>query len=597
MKGFSKRSDPWILGAVAVAVRVWSLLDARHAPFWQVPLVDELAYLQTAQGILHHEALPLGAYYAAPGYAWILAAVMGAGLDPLVLKFVQAAVGVLNAWMVYRLATRWFSRREGLVAGLLWAVYPSALFHELLLLKPTFAVAFTLGALLLLSGGSFARRPWIIATGAGVLLGGATLLRGETLLVGLVLAAALARREWRVRPVPRPEGTPPSPAEDPPGPARWRRRLALLAPAVALLVGQGAVVAVPTAMNLARGGGFVVLAYSGGVGFYMGNHPGADGSYLPLIPDRSDARVEERDAVELARRRTGRRLDAAGVSRFWWKEGLHFWRDDPAGALRLSGRKLALLWGPTEIADVLSRRLAARWVRPLRNRVVGAALVLPLALVGLWRTRRHGPAWPARAYLLGSQVALVPFFLFERFRLPMVAAAGVPLAAAALVEGWDVLKARRYPVLALQLVVVVALGWTLSQVRLDRDEVVLRVNLGSMFLESGHYEEALREFQAVQREQPAAWRVEMNIAATYAAMGRDEQALRSLRSVLRKLYAEGKRTGHPVIADIVQCHELSGDLLARQGRLEQARDQYSAALKWRPNHRRIQAKLRSLPES
>jgi len=572
VKHLSPRSYPWIVLAVAVAIRVWTLLDALRAPFWKVPLVDELAYLQTAARILQHQPPPLGAYYTAPGYAWILGAVLALGLDPQIVKFTQLLVGIASAWMVYRLTARWFSPREGLVAGLLWALYPSALFHELLLLKPTFTVALVVGALLLMSSvprdGLGGKERWSRTVGAGLLLGLATLLRGETLLVGLILAGVLAR-------------------------TLRRRRLAWTV-ALGLLAGQAAVVAVPTALNLARGAGPVVVAYSGGVNFYIGNHPGADGGYLPLIPDRSDARVEERDAVELARRRMGRPLDAAAVSRFWSEEGLRFWREHPGDAVALTVRKLALLWSPQEIADVLSRRLASRWVRSLRNPVIGGGLVLPLALVGLVLSWRRRQAWLARGYLLASEAALVPFFLFERFRLPMIAGAVVPLAAHAVVRAWDAARSRQWKGLVTAVLATAVVGAALSIVHLDREDVVLRVNVGSMLLEAGRYEEALEEFEAVRRQEPSAWRVEMNIAATLAAMGCDGEAVQTLRSVLEKLYAEGRATGHPVVAEIVQCHELAGDLLVRMRHLEDARRQYDAALRWKPGDERLLRKRRSI---
>ena len=585
MKVPLRSSAGWVVFSTALIVRVWVLIDAMRAPFWKVPIVDELAYLERAQQILQHVPLPMGAHYAAPGYAWILTAVFRMGLDPQFVKFAQLIVGCGNAMMVYLLASRWFSWREGLVAGLFWAIYPSALFHEVLLLKPTFAVALTLGALLALSRLARATRfPWLWASVGGLLLGLASLLRGETILVGLALAVALV---WRGRRAAL---------------ARKGRHAALarkgwrdaLVPALALVLAQSVVVAIPTVQNISRGGGFVILAYSGGVGFYMGNNPAADGSYLPLIPDRSDARVEEQDAVEVARARSHRKLDAAGVSRFWRNEGLGFWKEQPLAALQLSVRKLALLWGPHEISDVLSRSLAARWVKPLRDPIVGAGLVLPLALVGLFLSFRREEAWLCRIYLLAAQVSLVPFFLFERFRLPMIAAAAIPLAAHALVRGAQAVVIRQWKQLAVGILAAFVFLIAVSLVRLDRDTVVLRVNVGSMLLQSGRYTEALKEFQTVEREQPSAWRVEMNIAATYAAMGHTSEALRTLRSVLEKLYREAQATGHPAVQDIVQCHELAGDLLSKSKRPEEARKHYETALRFAPKNERLKEKQRKL---
>jgi tetratricopeptide (TPR) repeat protein len=291
----------------------------------------------------------------------------------------------------------------------------------------------------------------------------------------------------------------------------------------------------------------------------------------------------------LARARSGRELDAAGVSRWWLGQGLRWWREEPGEALGLTVRKLLLLWGPHEISDVLSREIASRWVLFLRNPLLSARWLLPLALLGLILSWRQDEAWILRAYLLAAQLALLPFFLFERFRLPMLAVSTL-LAARALVWIYDGIRARRWSAILRSSLLLAGLGMVLALPKVSRDETVLRVNVGSLYLSAGRYAEALREFDAVRREQPNAWRVEMNIAATYAAMGRSSDALLSLERVLERLYAEGRATGRPVQQEIVQCHELAGDLLARQGRFREAQAQFEAALKVGGEQPRLRAK-------
>ena len=70
----------------ALAVRGFTLLDARHAPFWAFQLVDKTAYVELAQGLLRHASLPHGAWYVAPGYAYALAAAFRVGAGPIAVK-------------------------------------------------------------------------------------------------------------------------------------------------------------------------------------------------------------------------------------------------------------------------------------------------------------------------------------------------------------------------------------------------------------------------------------------------------------------------------------------------------------------------------
>jgi hypothetical protein len=555
---------------VAALVRVWVALDATDAPFWSVPIVDEIAYMQMSERMVLGQDPPYGAYYMTPGYAWFLAALVGLGAQLPAVKIVQLGLGVLNAVLVFALGRRWFDTRVGVVAGLLWAVAPTVLLHEILILKPTLTVFLALAALWIVARDGAGVVAWTLG---GLLLGAAATVRGEMLVVGLGLvvgALIAARREFP--PAPRPG---------------WAPVLGLLA----LL----AVVAVPTAQNLARGGGFVVIAYSGGPNFYIGNHDGADGSYLPLRPGRSDATVEEDDAVRLAREESPLALDAAGVSRFWWRQGLDWWAREPLDAMSLTLKKAVLLWGAWEGNDVHSLPIAGRWIAALDNPVVRPWLIFPLALAGLVFLRPWRGRWPLVVFLLGSWIALVPFFVFERFRLPMMAVATV-LAAAAVIRGLDAWRAGHRQVVAAAALATVAVGGLLALPSVPRDESALHVNVGSMLLQQSRWEEALREFDAVRQESPGAKRVEINRATALDRLGRSDEAMRALETALRALYAEARGTGRPPVEELTYCHELAGDIERRRGRFEAAVQQYEAALRLAPGHPRVRQKLGALRE-
>ena len=554
---------------LALLVRGWVAVDVRDAPFWTVPMVDEVAYLQMSDRMIQGVAPENGAWYMTPGYGWFLAGLAKLGAQVPQVKLVQLALGVLASWLVFALGRRAFDVRVGLLAGALWAVAPLALLHEVLVLKPALAVALALLACWAVFRPGAAAAWWALG---GLAFGLAALVRAEMLVVGLamVVAGAWARR---------------SGAEVAP------RSLAGPVAALVLLL---AVVAIPTAQNVARGGGFVVIAYSGGPNFFIGNHAAADGSYLPLRPDRSDAAVEEMDAVQLAREDSPRALDAAGVSRYWWQRGLQWWAEQPGDALALTFRKAVLLLGAWEGNDVLSTDLASRWVVALRNPVVRPAVVLPLALAGLLLLGGLSRRWPLVVFLVASWASLVPFFVFERFRLPLSAVAGV-FAAAALVAAWDRWRAGQRARVTAAALGTVALALLLALPRVERDETVLRVNVGGLLLQQGRWEEALEEFEIVRRESPSARRVEINIATALNGMGRYEEALAALGRALDHLYAEARGTGRPAMQELAYCHELAGDLELRQGRPGRARQHYEALLRLAPGLDRVRAKLQRLP--
>ena len=553
---------------VAAAARVLVGLDAQDAPFWTTPVVDELEYMRTSERMVLGQDPPHGAYYVTPGYAWFLAALVSAGMQLPGVKVVQLLLGVANAGLLFVLGRRWFDARVGTIAGIAWAIAPTVLLHELLILKPTLTVFLSLLALFALGRERSGKIAWTLG---GLALGATAVVRGEMLLVGLLLVAlgvVAARRAWT------------------PAPASTTAPLLGL---LALL----AVVAIPTAQNMARGGGFVVIAYGGGPNFYIGNNPRADGSYVPLRPGRSDAAVEEDDAVRIARENSTLALDAAGVSRFWWGEGLAWWGDEPGAALALTAKKAVLLWSAWEGNDVHSLAIARRWVTLLGNPIVRPWLVFPLALAGLFWLRPWRRNWVLVAFVSGSWMAVVPFFVFERFRLPLFLGA-IVLASAFVVHAIDAWRAGRRVPVATAGAIALALVFLLALPRVARDESVLHVNVGSMLLQQGRWQDALEEFDTVLRLSPDTQRVHINRATALHRLGRDQQAMQALDAALAALYAEARATGRPPVEELGYCHELAGDIAAARKRPNEAMRHYQAVLRLAPGHPRVQQKVQAL---
>lgn len=573
-----------VVFACALGVRLVVALDARDAPYWAAPTLDEALHIEDARRLLAGTPLAHGAHYMAPGYTWMLSAVFAAGGGIVAVKILNLVAGACSAALVAWLAQRSFGRAAGLAAGIAWALYPAELLQELLVLKSVWSVLLVLACLVLIpresNPAAISMRqgrgaPSKLGAGlmrwavAGLCMGCAALLRPELLVAtGFLVAGAIAAR---VRAWP---GSP--------------RRLAL----GLFCAGVLGPVAVPTLQNLGRSGDLIVVAYGGGPNFYIGNHAGALGVYEPLRPDRGDPRLEEADAVQLASRAAGRPLSPAEVSRYWLRRGLAWWREQPADALRLTFSKWALLWGPRELADGVPTSLAARWVVALRSGVFFPALVLPAALVGLWLARRRRELWPTLALVLGLQIAIVPFFLFERFRLPLVAVS-LPFAAAAGVAAWTALRMRAWRRLALGAAAVLATGGALAQVRVPIDEDVHRAHLGTMLYDAGRFAEAVHEFETVRAASPDYWRIDDNLAAAYAALHDYDNARSAVLRFLGHLVEEESATGMAPAEELTYAHDLAGEIERIRNEPAAAAEHFRTALQYAsPQDReRLQVKL------
>jgi tetratricopeptide (TPR) repeat protein len=283
------------------------------------------------------------------------------------------------------------------------------------------------------------------------------------------------------------------------------------------------------ARNAALGGGFLPTTSQGGVNFWIGNHPEADGTYRPVTPGRQIPRLERQEPRRVAERETGRPLSAAEVSGFWLRRAADWAHAEPARFARLQARKLGLYWSGYEWPDAVDYY----WMKT-RSPVLGAPLlefgaVALLALTGfalLAARRELAPFAPALLFALAWMVSTVAFFLFARYRLPAVPAllalAAVPVER--LVVAW---RERRRGAAAGWTVLVAAL-WALPHLAGYRPRTELvELNLGRLAEERGDFSEAERHYLAALSAAPGEFLAAMN-AGRLAAQRGDLAAGRAL---------------------------------------------------------------------
>ncbi|HEY6321720.1 MAG TPA: hypothetical protein VJA16_09205 [Thermoanaerobaculia bacterium] len=440
----------------ALAVRLVYTFEIRDLPTLHELVMDAQRYDQLARDILGHGWRPREAFYQAPLYPYLLAAVYAvSGRSLTAMRLAQALVGALTAVLTALAGGRLWERAGGAaddrrqvvaaaaIAGSLAALYAPAVFYTPLLLKTVPALFLESAALVLLlppagRGLSPAR-----ALAAGAALGGAALLQESLLLLApaAALYVALAGTD-------APEEVATAAAEGPRQvsrrrPRRWRRA----GRALALLAGAALALAPAALLNYAASGDVLLTSSQGGMNFYIGNARGATGTYTALssgsqVPERQQADAR-RVAAAFASRERGRavapgELDPAEVSRLFWRET---WREiaaDPGAWLRLLVRKARLFWNAYELPDAEGFRVYRRESLLLRCDPVVFGVVAPLAAVGLLALARGGPLRRRRALLPAllagtACAAVVAFFVFGRYRLAALPFL-LPLAAAGVLE-------------------------------------------------------------------------------------------------------------------------------------------------------------------
>jgi tetratricopeptide (TPR) repeat protein len=500
------------VAVLALLFRLVYLLQISRAPFFDIRIGDALAYHEWAQRIAAGNWVGSDVFYQAPLYPYFLAAVYSLVGDSVMgVRFIQAVIGAASCTLLAAAGIALFGRR-GVVAGVLLAVYPPAIFLDGLLDKSTLVCFLTTALLYLLSAGQVRFRELM----AGVILGLLSLARENALLLALPVVA------WfvfgRSRRGSRDSGATSS--------APWL--------AAAAFVGGFALVLTPVALrNYAIGGEFVLTTSQFGPNFYIGNHAGASGLYDPLVPGHGSAADERADAVRIAQEAAGRPLSASEVSSFWTRRALDFIRAEPGAWLRLQVRKLALTFNAIEIADTESQDVYAEWSSLLRGLSLFSFGVIACgAAFGTWLSLNEWRRlWWLYAVAAIYTLSIVSFYVFARYRFPLVPL--LLLLTAGGVAAWHDQSARSMRGGAVAAAVVAAIVAYLPIESTRPDRIAHYVNIGNALVRNGRtLDHAGSFYEKALLESPRSPAAHFGMATLMRLKGRPQDAIAHYRTAV-----------------------------------------------------------------
>jgi Flp pilus assembly protein TadD len=579
--------QPAMLGvfALALTVRLAHIFQMRDSLLFTVLLGDSRGYDEWARQLAAGDWIGTEVFYQAPLYPYFLGSVYALlGGDPFVARVVQAVIGAASCAALVYAGTRLFSLRAGLVAGVLMALYSSAVFFDALIQKSALDLFFTSVALALISlviaGTARPRLTWFAL---GVTVAALCLTRENALLLAALLPAwALIRRDWVA--------------------------------ALLLAAGMASLFVPVAARNAAVGGGFYLTTSQLGPNFFIGNNPLSDGTYMSLRQGRGSPEFERRDATELAEEAAGRSLTPAEVSRYWLDRSFEFIRSEPRAWAALLARKTALLVNAAEMLDTESQESHAEHsaVLAMLAPVTHFGILIPLAVFGAvvgWRRE----LWIVYVLVLSYAASVVVFFVMARYRHPLLpflllfAAAGPAEATRFLTTASN---ARKLGVATAVMVAVLVTNRPMLSGSLSRaitehnlgtalqeqgrlDEAIARYhraltiepeyapahnNLGTALMAKGELEEAVVAFREAARLQPYSVNARELLASAVYDLGSDQmergamlEAELSLREAIR------------LKPDYAEAHNNLGVLLASTGRLYEAVQHWRRALEIKPD--------------
>jgi len=295
--------ERWFLPGLivlSIGLRVVFLSQVYDNPFFNNPTSDAYYYDAQAQSIAGGDVLGRDVFFRAPGYPYLLGLIYATfGHSYLTVRIIQHLLGVAALVLLYLLAHRLFNPTVAAVAAVLMALYPVLMYFEGQLLFDSFLTLLCLSWLLLLchTRETPVVRRWLLV---GFLYGLICVTRPTFLPFTVPL---FGYEIWR-----------------------WFKRAgkgkALLV-AGALTTGIALSILPVTIRHYVVASDAVLISSQGGINFFIGNNPKADG-YTARIPTDAGASWEIAEMSLYVERVVGHRRTPSEESSFWYAKGMEF---------------------------------------------------------------------------------------------------------------------------------------------------------------------------------------------------------------------------------------------------------------------------------
>jgi 4-amino-4-deoxy-L-arabinose transferase-like glycosyltransferase/Tfp pilus assembly protein PilF len=531
----------WMIAvaAIAFAVRFAYIMEVREHPLVTEATGDPRAYDERALEIAKGQWLDDDVFFhSSPAYPYVLALIYRVfGHSYFAVRIIQSLVGVGTCILLFLIARDTFGPRQGVIAGILAALYAPFIFFDSELLMITFVIFFAMLALRLLQLHEAQHRRWMVIL-AGLSLGVAALGKPNALLF---LPAAMIWLWWISAEPDRPRRT-------------------ALAP-VLLLLGVAAMIAPVTISNTIVADDFVLTSSNFGINFFIGQTPEANGTFLVDQSMRTDLYAGSKYYAENA---LGRKLKPSEVSDYWFSRGMRYVKEDPGRALRLIGRKFLLFWNCYEIPNHYNFNFFRTFSNVLRFNPVLFSWVIPVGFLGLYVSRH---LWRKNLifylFVVAYLLSLMPFFITSRYRLPVVPVM-IVFAAHGLYWLWDHVRKRETRGLARPAAVLIVAAVIVNIPIVSFSFAHQYSILGGIYRDYGiydqrNYDEAIKYYRLAAEQKPGFDLPYLNLGSVLIRLGRFREAEEALRTALfinpelaaaysnlgiiyieRKMYAEAK---------------------------------------------------------
>lgn len=479
----------------AILIRVGvHIQTSANDPSYGHPRQDEKIYHGWAKSFSEGE-MPKDVPFAAPPfYSFIVGNSVYRIFDanPVAAYIFNNLLALLNMYLLFLLGSKLWDTRAGVIAALIYTLYPAFIMLELKVMVTTFYITF---ALLAIYWGILAREREKLSGyfAAGIIFGLATIAR-PTFAIFLLFYLFWLYRDLK------PAG-------------KWLSTTALIVAGFIIPI-------LPvTLTNMIAGKDFVPLTTTAGVNFYLGNHEGATGAIHQPEGFRVLA-IQNMlvDAERIAEAETGKQMKPSEVSKYFMGKGKDFIFSNPGEWLSLIYRKLRLLLSWKEIGDIWGYKTSLKDVPIYRWMNITFAGILLLGALGIALSWARNRGLSLLFYFLLAFTSIqIFFFMNTRFRLPFAAVlcifAGIGISA---LLGRELVRKR---IITGVMVALIALVLSIIPVSWIEGGGGEHYNRGLHFLSKNEPENAKDEFLAELEVNPDDARVYAQLGMTELALG------------------------------------------------------------------------------
>jgi 4-amino-4-deoxy-L-arabinose transferase-like glycosyltransferase len=391
------RNHPFcLILLVGILIRIIYFLYYFTGPTWNQLLIDSLFHDRWAFEISKGNIIGQDPFFRAPLYIYSLGIIYGIfGHSLAAARIFGHTIGLLSVLITYLITLRLFSKREALIAAILHAIYPMAIYLESeLLVETLFAFLMELSIWIFLLALNKKKRKLFLLT--GIMVGLSAITRPVMLsLLPIYLI-------WIFH--------------------SFRLLNQYIKYAVYFIIGVFLIIAPISIRNYMVGDEFVLIASSGGINFFIGNNAQADGlsATVPSIGPNWGIN----DIKYLAEKETGRQLNASALSDFWYQKGLNWITNNKADFLSLYLKKLYYCANNYEVSNNRDLTMFFRENPILHFNPINFALIFSLFIIGLILLIVNRHITSHLIFLLIfiiTYVAIISFFFINaRFKLPII---------------------------------------------------------------------------------------------------------------------------------------------------------------------------------